>query len=184
MGGVPVDLPIGAFLQATEQAETAIRAAVLEAIGAASRVADLFAGCGAFGLPLAAEGREIMAYERDPAMLGALQAAARAAGIDRRLTAAMRDLERQPLDQVDLDRLDAAIVDPPRAGARSQVERLAGSSIEKIAMVSCNPATFARDARRLADGGYHLAWVQPIDAFLWSAQIELVAAFTRSKPPC
>ena len=182
MSGVPVDLPIGAFLQATEQAEHAIREAVVKAIGLADLVGDLFAGCGAFGLPLAAAGRRVVAFERDPAMVGAMNAAARSAGINRHLIANQRDLDRQPLDQADLDTLDAIIIDPPRAGARTQVNALAASSIKKIAMASCNPATFARDARILTDGGYRLSWIQPIDAFLWSAQIELVAAFERHGP--
>lgn len=182
MGTIPVDLPIGAFLQATDQAEEAMRAAAFEAIGEAKVVADLFSGCGAFGLPLAALGRQVIALERDQAMVGALKAAARTAGIDHHMNADQRDLDRQPLDHNDLQSLDAAIVDPPRAGARSQVQALANSDVEKIAMVSCNPATFARDARLLIDGGYHLSWVQPIDAFLWSAQIELVGAFQRHIP--
>lgn len=182
MANIPVDLPIGAFLQATEPAETAIRRAVHAAIGDGNRVADLFSGCGAFGLPLAADGRRVIAFERDRAMISALKAAAIAAGVNQRLTAEPRDLDRQPLDQTDLKELDAVIVDPPRSGARNQATALAASSVEKIAMVSCNPATFARDARLLVDGGYQLSWVQPIDAFLWSAEIELVGAFERHIP--
>ena len=183
MGEIPVPLPIGAFLQATTQAETAIRSAVKEAIGPARRIADLFAGCGAFGLPLAAAGREVLAIERDPAMVAAMRAAAGSANITRHLKADQRDLDRQPLDHRDLDPLDAVIIDPPRAGARAQVDILALTpSPKKIAMVSCNPATFARDARHLTQAGYRLAWVQPIDAFLWSAEIELTAAFHRPTP--
>lgn len=182
MGTVPVDLPIGAFLQATKQAEAAMRAAATEAIGDSQKVADLFSGCGAFGLPLAAEGRHVVAFERDRAMVEALKTAARTAGIEHRLKAEQRDLDRQPLDRTDLENLDAAIVDPPRAGAVTQATVLASSGVEKIAMVSCNPATFARDARLLIDGGYRLTFVQPIDAFLWSAQIELVGAFERHIP--
>lgn len=178
MGNVPVDLPIGAFLQATEQAEAAIRKAVMEAIDPADGIGDLFAGCGAFGLPLAAAGRQVFAIERDPSMVAAMKAAARSAGIDHHLTAEERDLDRQPLDQTDLDNLDAIIIDPPRSGARTQVEAIArAKSTPAIVMASCNPKTFARDARILTDGNYRLSWVQPIDAFLWSAQIELVAAF-------
>lgn len=183
MGGVPVDLPIGAFLQATEQAETAIRKAVMEAIDPADGIGDFFAGCGAFGLPLAAAGRKVIAIERDPAMVAAMLAAARSAGISHQLTADERDLDREPLDQTDLDNLDAIIIDPPRSGARRQVEAIAQTQgPSTLAMASCNPKTFARDARILADGGYRLSWVQPIDAFLWSAQIELVAAFETQSP--
>ncbi len=182
MGGLPVGLPVGAFLQATERAEIAIRDSVREAIGDGQAIADLFSGCGTFGLPLAALGRDVIAFERDDAMVDAMKTAAKAAGIEHRLTAETRDLERQPLDQTDLESLDAAIVDPPRAGAHSQARALAASAVEKVAMVSCNPTTFARDARLLIDGGYRLSWVQPIDAFLWSAEIEQVGAFERLLP--
>jgi len=118
----------------------------------------------------------------DPAMVNAMNAAARSAEIDQHLIADERDLDRRPLDHTVLKDLDAVIIDPPRAGARTQAEALAESSVRKIAMVSCNPATFARDARLLEDGGYRLSWIQPIDAFLWSAQIELVGAFERRLP--
>ncbi|MGH1482677.1 MAG: 23S rRNA (uracil(1939)-C(5))-methyltransferase RlmD [Geminicoccales bacterium] len=184
LGGIPLALPIGAFLQATEHAETAIREAVIEAIGSSQHVADLFSGCGTFGLPLAADGRNVIAFERAPAMVEAMKTAAKAAGIAQRLTVKLRDLERQPLDHSDLHAINAAIVDPPRAGAAPQATALAASEVEKIAMVSCKPTTFARDARTLIDGGYRLLWVQPIDAFLWSAEIELVAAFERAVPSC
>lgn len=178
-GGIPVTLPIGAFLQATEHAETAIREAIVEAVGFADRLADLFAGCGTFGLPLAAGGRHVLAIERDPAMVAVLDAAARQAGITS-LKAQARDLEREPLDLADLSQLDAIILDPPRAGARRQVEAIVQTQgPPTLAMASCNPKTFARDARTLIDGGYRLFWLQPIDAFLWSAEIELAAAFTR-----
>jgi 23S rRNA (uracil1939-C5)-methyltransferase len=181
--GVPVALPQGAFLQATRDAEEAIRAAVRDAIGDAPRIADLFAGCGTLGLPLAAAGRRVQAYDADAAMLAAALAGARQAGCGRRFATATRDLERAPLGAPELRHLDAVILDPPRAGARAQAAALAGAPVTRIAMVSCNPATFARDARSLADGGWQLAWVRPIDAFLWSAQIELVGAFVRARPP-
>ncbi|MGI9436183.1 MAG: 23S rRNA (uracil(1939)-C(5))-methyltransferase RlmD [Geminicoccaceae bacterium] len=177
MGGIGVDLPIGAFLQATRQAEEAILAAVSDAIGDSRRIADLFAGCGAFSLPFAATCRDVLAIERDPAMVNAMKAGVLASGINARFKAAARDLDHQPLLGDDLAHVDAVVLDPPRAGARSQVEALARSAIPRIAMVSCNPTTFTRDARILVDGGYRLSWVQPIDAFLWSAEIELVGAF-------
>ncbi len=178
--GVRVELPPGAFLQATRFAEDAIRSAVAEAIGDARRIADLFAGCGTFGLPFAALGRQVLALDADPSMLAAAGAAARQAGFGDRLRTEGRDLERAPLTGPALERLDAVILDPPRAGARAQAGALAASRVARIAMVSCNPATFARDARTLVDGGYRVVAVQPIDAFLWSAQIELVGAFARA----
>jgi 23S rRNA (uracil1939-C5)-methyltransferase len=178
-GEVQVELPPGAFLQATAAAEAAIRRAVEAAIGNARCIADLFAGCGTFSLPLAAAGRVVHALERDPAMLAALEQAARRAGLAARLTAERRDLQRAPLAGAELDRFDALVVDPPRTGARAQATALAASRVGRLAMVSCNPATLARDARILTDGGYRCLWVQPIDAFLWSSRIELVGAFVR-----
>jgi 23S rRNA (uracil1939-C5)-methyltransferase len=178
-GQVQVELPSGAFLQATEAAEAAIRNAIGRALGEARRIADLFAGCGTFSLPLAATGRSVRAIERDRAMLAVLEQAARRAGLVARLTTECRDLQRAPLAGAELDGFDALVVDPPRAGARAQAEVLAASQVARLAMVSCNPATFARDARILIDGGYSCLWVQPIDAFLWSSRIELVGAFAR-----
>jgi 23S rRNA (uracil1939-C5)-methyltransferase len=178
-GQVQVELPPGAFIQATEAAEAAIRRAVHDALGEARRIADLFAGCGTFGLPLAAAGRTVHAVERDATMLAALERAARRAGIAGRLTIERRDLQRAPLAGAELDRFEALVIDPPRAGARAQAEALVASRLACLAMVSCHPATFARDARLLADGGWRCAWVRPIDAFLWSSRIELVGAFVR-----
>jgi len=182
-GGVPVALPPGAFLQASTQAEAQIRAAVGEAIGSGIRdvatLADLFAGCGTFGLPLAAAGYRVHAVDAQADMLEALSGAARTAGLTDRITAEVRDLERAPLAGRALDRFSAVILDPPRAGARAQAQALAASKVRRIAMVSCNPASFARDALILVDGGFALAAVRLIDAFLWSAQIELVGSFSR-----
>jgi 23S rRNA (uracil1939-C5)-methyltransferase len=176
---VRVDLPAGAFLQATASAEAMIVRAVARAVEHAPRVADLFAGCGTFGLPLAAAGHAVHALEADAAMLEALRDAARRAGLEARLTTERRDLQMAPLAGAELDRFDALIIDPPRAGARAQAAAVARSAVARLAMVSCNPATFARDARILLDGGYRCLWVQPVDAFLWSSRIELVAAFAR-----
>jgi 23S rRNA (uracil1939-C5)-methyltransferase len=178
-GGIPVEPPPGAFLQATAEAEAQIRAAVRDAIGEGGRLADLYAGCGTFALPLAAAGHHVQAIELEADMVAALSIAARAAGLGQRLAAVGRDLGRAPLTGAELAGLDAVILDPPRAGAQAQARMLAGSAVARIAMVSCNPASFARDARILADGGYQLATVRLIDAFLWSARIELVASFCR-----
>jgi 23S rRNA (uracil1939-C5)-methyltransferase len=178
--GVSVEPPPGAFLQATDFAEAAIRAAVVDAIGDARRIADLFAGCGTLGLPLAAAGGVVRAVDGDGGMLGALRQAAERAGFGPRITTEVRDLERAPLAAAELDRFDALILDPPRAGAAAQAARLAAARVPRVALVSCHPASFARDARILVEGGYRLAWVRPIDAFLWSSQIELVGALRRA----
>ena len=181
-GGIPVEPPPGAFLQATAKAEAQIRAAVWASIGEGGRLADLYAGCGTFALPLAAAGHHVQAIELEADMVAALSAAARTAGLGRRLSAAARDLGRAPLAGTELDGLDAVILDPPRAGAQAQAQMLAGSKVARIAMVSCNPTSFARDARILVDGGYALTAVRLIDAFLWSARIELAATFCRPSP--
>jgi 23S rRNA (uracil1939-C5)-methyltransferase len=149
------------------------------ALGDAARVADLFAGCGTFALPLARAGRGVLALEREAAMVQALREAAPAAGLKGWLEARRRDLERQPLVGAELDGLEGVVLDPPRTGARAQAEALARAAVPRLAMASCSPSTFARDARILVDGGFELLWVRPIDAFLWSAELELVAAFER-----
>jgi 23S rRNA (uracil1939-C5)-methyltransferase len=172
LGGVAVAFPPAAFLQATREGEEALVAAVREAVGAAPAVADLFAGLGTFALALpgrvyAAEGA------RDAAV------ALRAAAGGRPLFVEHRDLFRRPLTPPELDRFAAVVLDPPRAGAREQVAQLAASRVPAVAYVSCNPSSFARDARVLADGGYRLDWVQPVGQFRWSTHVELAARFSR-----
>lgn len=174
LGGLPVGLPQGAFLQATADGEAALVESVREVVGGATTVADLFAGLGAFALSLDAR---VFAAEasRDAAL--ALKAAAGAAG--RPVFVEHRDLYRRPLDTAELNRFDALVLDPPRAGAEAQVRQLAASGVPRIAYVSCNPATFARDARRLVGGGYRLEWVRPVGQFRWSVHVELAARFSR-----
>ena len=174
LGGVAVPFPVGAFLQATADGEAALVAAVREAVGEAEVVADLFAGLGTFSLAL---GRRVLAAEgaRDAAL--ALKAAAGRA--QRPVMVDHRDLFRRPLMVDDINRFGAILLDPPRAGAKEQAVELARSSVARIAYVSCNPATFARDAKTLIDGGYRLDWIQPVGQFRWSTHVELVASFAR-----
>jgi 23S rRNA (uracil1939-C5)-methyltransferase len=175
--GVPVDLPPDAFLQASEAAEAALAAEVLAGIGAARRVADLFAGFGTLSFALATRAA-VHAVEGSREAAAALAAAASRAGLQR-LTVERRDLEAQPLAAAELAPYDAVVFDPPRAGAQAQSAVLARSAVPRLVAVSCNPASFARDARLLVDGGYRLMRVQPIDQFLWSPHVELVAWFER-----
>jgi 23S rRNA (uracil1939-C5)-methyltransferase len=180
MGSARVVPPPGGFLQATPAGEAALVAAVAEAVGAARRVADLFAGSGTFTLPLSANA-SVHAVEAEGAALEALAAGWRAAaplGL-RPVTTEQRDLFQRPLRAAELKGFDAVVFDPPRAGAEAQARHLADAPLARLAAVSCNPATFARDARVLVDGGWRLGWVQPVDQFLWSPHVELVAAFTR-----
>jgi 23S rRNA (uracil1939-C5)-methyltransferase len=171
--------PAGAFLQATREGEAALVAAMAEATRGAARIADLFAGCGTFALPLA-ERAEVHAVEGDATMIGALLAGARSAQGLKRVTGEARDLFRRPLPPDELARFDAVVIDPPRAGAEAQCREIARSGLSRVAAVSCNPLSFARDARVLADAGFLLDWVQVVDQFRWSTHVELAALFTRS----
>jgi len=169
LSGVPIAFPHGAFLQATQDGEAALAESVRECAADAKGVADLFAGLGTFALAV----RAVYAAEASRDAAAALSRAAPGMSVEH------RDLYRRPLDAGELDRFEAAVLDPPRAGAGQQVEQLAASSVDRISYVSCNPATFARDARALVNGGYKLAWVRPVGQFRWSTHVELAACFTR-----
>jgi len=151
---------------------------VRAAVGPARRVADLFAGCGTFALPLA-ETAEVQAVEGDRGMLAALDAGWRGAPGLKRVTHEARDLFRRPLLPDELRAFDAAVIDPPRAGGEAQVAAIAASTLPRLAYVSCNPVTFARDVARLCSAGFHLDWVEVVDQFRWSAHVELAAALGR-----
>lgn len=170
--------PSGSFLQATKQGETDLVAQVKSIIGSASRVADLFSGCGTFALPLA-QSAEVHAVEGDADMIKALDRGWRDATGLKRITSQARDLFRRPLLPDELNRFDALVIDPPRAGAQAQIAEISASTVPVIAYVSCNPVTFARDAAQLVQTGYTLEWVTPIDQFRWSTHIELVAKFSK-----
>jgi len=179
-GEVGVVPPPAGFLQATKAGQTALTDAVKHALGPARKIADLFAGCGTFTLPLA-KGAEVAAYESDADALAALEIASRGAGGLKPVRTEVRDLFRRPLLPAELDYFDAVVIDPPRAGAKAQTGFLAQSTVPVIAFVACNPATFARDARDLVAGGYHLDWVRVVDQFRWSPHVELVAKFSRGR---
>ena len=175
-GETVVRIPPDCFLQPTETGEAALRDWVLDATEGITTVVDLYAGCGAFSLPMAAAGRTVTAFEGVAGQVAALRVAA--AGLP--VVAETRDLVRQPLRAEELARFDAVVLDPPRAGAGPQIGNLALSEVPLIAYVSCNPATFARDARVLVDAGYMLGAVQPVDQFLWSSHVELAGIFRRN----
>ena len=169
LNGSAVAFPDGAFLQATVDSEAALVAAVKTATVGAGQVADLFAGLGTFALALDARVHAVEGNSNAAEALAATQ----------RVAVEHRDLFRRPLDKAELARFDAAVLDPPRAGAREQIAALATSRVPHIAYVSCNPATFARDARTLIDGGYTLKHITPVGQFRWSTHVELAAAFSR-----
>lgn len=175
-GDILVEVPPFAFLQPTAAGQAGLVDAVREAIGDAGAVADLFAGVGTFALSVQA-GRRVYAAEGARDAIAALTAAANR---QRALVAGEhRDLFRRPLVPAELDRFGAVILDPPRAGAEEQVKQLAASKTPVIAYVSCNPASFARDAKLLVEGGYRLDWVQPVGQFRWSTHVELAGRFSR-----
>jgi len=175
--GIAVVPPPGAFLQATRAGEAALIRAVAEAVGPAKRVVDLFAGSGTFALPLA-QRAEVHAVEGDAAMRAALFLAWRRAAGLKRLSAEVRDLFRDPVPADTLAAYEAAVIDPPRAGAEAQTRALAQARVPRIAAVSCNPVSFSRDAQILVDAGYRLDWIDVVDQFRWSPHIELAARLT------
>ena len=178
-GTAKVVVPAGAFLQATAHGAATLQTLVGEIVGNSKRVADLFAGSGTLALPLA-QTSEVHAVEGDKAMIDALDHGWRMARGLKPVTTEARDLFRRPLLPDELDRFDAVVLDPPRAGAVEQVRELINSKVPAIAYVSCNPITFARDAAQLCEAGFVLEWVQPVDQFRWSSHVELVGSFKRT----
>ncbi len=177
-GNARVVPPAGAFLQATSAGEQALVDAVMSGVDEASKLMDLFAGCGTFALPLAATA-DVVAVEYDQAMLDALDAGWRQAKGLKQVTVEARDLFRRPVLRSEFKGFDAVVLDPPRAGATAQIEELAASNVPRVVHVSCNPVTFARDGKTLKDAGFSLDWVEVVDQFRWSPHVELVGCFSR-----
>lgn len=175
-GGVAVGFPPFAFLQATPDGEAALAQAVRAALPPQGAIADLFCGLGTFALGVG-EGRPVYAAEAARDLILSLKAAA--GRTQRKLAADHRDLFRRPLTPQELERFAAIIIDPPRAGAREQVMQLAAARVATVAYVSCNPASFARDAAHMVAGGYRLESVKPVGQFRWSTHVELVGIFRR-----
>jgi 23S rRNA (uracil1939-C5)-methyltransferase len=176
LAGVPVELPVGAFLQATADGEAALVSAAREWLGDRGRVADLFSGLGTFAFALAGSGKVLAAEAARDAHL-ACRTAARRARLP--VEAMHRDLFRSPLRADELQGFDGVVLDPPRAGAREQAAQLAAAGVPRIVYISCNPSSWARDGRMLADAGYRLAELRPIGQFRWSTHVELASLFVR-----
>ena len=178
-GSVKVTPPPGGFLQATQAGEAALAAVVEAAAAGAKRAVDLYAGAGAFALRLAAH-IPVLAVEGEAAPLNALKRAAERTPGLKPVDARVRDLALEPLSVKELEGADLVVLDPPRSGAKAQMERLSDSLVPTICSISCNPATFARDAAILIEGGYRLDGpVVPVDQFKWTAHLELAAVFRR-----
>ncbi len=177
-GTVPAFPPPAAFLQATAHGQAALLRRVLKITDGAAQIADLFGGVGTFALPLATRA-EVVLYESDAAAVAAADLSWRRAPDMHGFRAVKRDLFRNPLDPKDLQKLDAVVIDPPRAGADAQMRALAESDVPVIAAVSCNPATFARDAAILRAGGYRMGALHLVDQFRWAAHVECIVDFRR-----
>ncbi len=175
--GITVAPPPGAFLQATDAGETALRDAVSEAVLGSARVVDLFAGCGTFALPMS-RNAEVHGVEGVATLTLAMDNAWRKAVGLKKLTTEVRDLYRRPLLPDEIERFDAVVIDPPRAGAEAQTRSIANAKPAKIAFVSCNPTTFARDVKILIEAGYNLDWIDVIDQFRWATHVEVVSQFS------
>jgi 23S rRNA (uracil1939-C5)-methyltransferase len=178
IGAAQLVLPPGAFLQATAAGEETLAALVMEHCKGAKHIADLFCGVGPFALRLAAKAR-ISAFDSDEGAVNALRKAALATSGQKPIKAETRDLFRRPLMAQELRDYDAVVFDPPRQGAQAQTRQLAASKIPVVVAVSCNVATFARDARILIDGGYRIEAVTPVDQFRHTPHVEVVARFKR-----
>lgn len=178
LGKALVALPPETFLQPTREGEAVLQDFVRETLARAKSAADLFCGCGTFTFPLA-ERAKVHAVELDEPMLKALAAAAKTVSGLKPVTTEKRNLFKRPLTAIELNAYDAVCLDPPRAGALEQVKMLALSRLSRIAYVSCDAETFARDARVLIDGGFRLNHIVPVDQFLWSAHIEVTGVFVR-----
>jgi 23S rRNA (uracil1939-C5)-methyltransferase len=176
MGSAQATLPPGSFLQATVAGEETLAALVIEHCKRAKHVADLFCGVGPFALRLAAKSR-ISAFDSDAGAITALQKASTSTSGLKPVKAETRDLFRRPLMPQELRDYDAVIFDPPRQGAQAQAQQIATSKVPVVVAVSCNVATFARDARMLIDGGYRIEGVTPVDQFRHTPHVELVARF-------
>lgn len=177
--GRQVFIPPGSFLQATREGEAALTRFVKTALGQADRIVDIFAGCGTFSAALVGD-HTVHAVDGNQDMITALTNSCRQMGLIRPLTSEVRDLFLRPLLPHELKKYDAAVLDPPRAGARDQIAEIVKSAMANLVMISCNPATFARDARALVEGGFIMGDILPVDQFLYSPHVELVAAFRRA----
>ena len=173
-GGQHVALPVGAFLQASEAGEAALVEEVLAGLSGCKRVADLYSGCGTFSFPLAGQGAFVTSFEGDSTMITALNDVAHDA-----VKGQVRDLFNNPLSAKELNAFDGLVINPPRNGALPQMQQIAKSQVSRVVMVSCDPATFKRDACCLLDEGYTLERIVPVDQFTWSRHLEVVGVFSR-----
>ncbi|TAE83527.1 MAG: class I SAM-dependent RNA methyltransferase [Alphaproteobacteria bacterium] len=180
-GTVRVALPIGAFLQASEQAQYAMTSLIQNHLQGCSTVMDMYAGCGTYSFPLVPHMQHIFAYEGSSDMVAVMHNAIHHHGLEQKMTVSCRDLFTHPLRSSDMPACDGLVINPPRNGALPQIKQLINAPIARIAMISCNPATFIRDASLLLQHGYQLASLTPVDQFVWNSHLEVVGLFHARK---
>jgi 23S rRNA (uracil1939-C5)-methyltransferase len=176
---VVVDLPVGAFLQATQKGQQAITSYVIDALKSCDFVADIYSGCGTYSFPLLKYVKQVASYEGAEDMVLAMHNAALKSGLETRINCVRRDIFKSPIKPEILNNMDGVVINPPRNGALPQVKNFVKSELKKIVMVSCNVDTFKRDAKYMIGGGYELSSVMAIDQFYWTKHLELVATFDR-----
>ena len=176
--GRRVYYPIGSFLQATKEGQDILIKNMLESLPGCKKILDLFSGCGTFSVAAASE-CHVHAVENNQDMLNALKSSVNMMSGIKNLTTEVRDLFFRPLLPHELNEFDAAIIDPPRAGAHNQISEIIKSDLQKLVMISCNPVTFAKDSRRLVEAGFTMGIVTPVDQFLFSSHLEIITVFTR-----
>jgi 23S rRNA (uracil1939-C5)-methyltransferase len=178
-GAGKVVLPPRSFLQATFAGEEILSNIVLDGVSGANRIADLYCGLGPFSLRMAANS-SVLSVDSDEMSIAALKTAAHNVQGQKPVIAEVRDLAENPLHKSELNSFDAVVFDPPRAGAELQAREIASSRVCRVIAVSCNAATFARDASILIDGGYQLKRVAPVDQFRFAGHVEIVGVFDRT----
>jgi 23S rRNA (uracil1939-C5)-methyltransferase len=179
-GEIAVTLPVAAFLQASESAQLSMTNMVVKHLHGCAQVIDLYAGCGTYSFPLAMQSRYVFAYEGAPDMVAAIQNAVNAHRLSDTMAVACRDLFTHPLTAEEMQHCDGVVINPPRNGALPQIKQIASSRLSKVVMVSCNPATFTRDAAYLLKNGYTLYSLIPVDQFVWSSHLEIIGLFERT----
>ena len=176
--GRRVYYPIGSFLQATKEGQDILIKNMLESLPGCKKILDLFSGCGTFSVAAASE-CHVHAVENNQDMLNALKSSVNMMSGIKNLTTEVRDLFFRPLLPHELNEFDAAIIDPPRAGAHNQISEIIKSDLQKLVMISCNQVTFAKDSRRLVEAGFTMGIVTQVDQFLFSSHLEIITVFTR-----
>ncbi len=178
-GDVDVEMPIGAFIQATQKGQDALATAAAAIAAPNKKIADLYAGCGTYSFAMVAKGAQVIGIEGVDAMVMAANNAAKQAKLSHRLRFEKRDLVKHPMPAKDLAEMDAVVINPPRAGAAKQCEQIADAGVKEVVMISCNPATLAKDLSYFNKAGYQVTSATPVDQFVWTGHLEAIVTLRR-----